>query len=308
MSKAVETAINQLRVLRSNHIPKTGEGTATSNQHAKYGCVFEDGTDLTINSNAKTGWPCHGLLATQSLSKGPVDAVYSLLIEPDDVYEAKEATSAYFSWILGPRSPWRALVYNPSFLFGDQKFIREYGFVFQNLSVLPANQLMNFLVATRMPKEWPSIIKAWYGLVQEGFDERMAFVFLSLFYLEINKTEYTPITSCRYDWPLDVPSRTEAYVRNFLNGEFSYLTSGFNTKSSYGPINELWGKWTPQDTALYVSQLCKTYKHLGTCNKIKGHFGTTMPDYYYWQLTKPEILEILKQEQDRLLSQERQFG
>lgn len=155
-----------------------------------------------------------------------------------------KANDDYFDWIAGKNSPWSS-AFKLGMSFSDNshftpEFWKETGFIFDRPDKIPSNLLHNFLVASRMPREWPNSIKRWSNLTKAGVSPEMALVATSLYpesYSAMHKADW-------YDWPLDVYSGSDDYVRNFLRHDIqkSVLNPPYSKQVAYTPVNAIWGK------------------------------------------------------------------
>lgn len=225
-------------------------------------------------------WPCHAKMGQISNNSA---ALYSVFVKPHEMYGLEEATEAYFNWLTGPTSPWRSLLdqHNSGSVNGhlihNNKFRFKHGFVFDKLDSTPNNLIMNFLIASRVPKEWPMNLLRWYEAVQLGIDPAIALLMVSCFRvaavkyedlilydpfyeehhytLNLSITDYPPSFHLsdiihinnfdKYDWPVDAASSDQDYWSNFVHGTPVTENFGptFKKNSCYvvRSVNGVWG-------------------------------------------------------------------
>lgn len=289
-----------LRDLKTAFPVNKNTGTSTSSKHAGYGV-------LKGTFNKLPYWPCFGHFQGRF---GPTTkAVGSIWVDPDPSLCPTEAVDAYFDWITGPDSPWRSFLslleptviepYKRTVLepvdIRSKEFYRNMGFIFHEVDRLPNNNMMNFLVATRMPKEWPNHIKVWHELVtKHGISKPVAMLGLDFFNLEADSynSKMDPCTRSfknnnKYDWPLDVMSSLgDDYALNFIQGTMIYRGPALVERNSYDNVNKTWGEvsqgYPPKDNQFY-KLLDKRY-----------HSSA--------RLTAADCINILRAEDDRLMS------
>lgn len=220
-----------------------------------------------------------------------------------------EIAKAFHHWLV-TESPWAKTGIVPKDL--TEEFMFTNGFVFTDLRKTPGNLLHNFLIATRMDCEWPSLIKAWYELVTKGFDPSFAFLMLTVFVpFEdtsllhkgnlTNRKKLVLAATDKYDWPLDMARATQDYVLNFLNNNpEGCSTEYFSPTAKTIPVNTLWGKLVPTESEeSYVSILKKLYSELGKpFIRHSGFFNDI--EITYHGFSSENILEIMKREEVRL--------
>lgn len=297
----VQEAIADMKAARISNkwYPNKNKNGSTGGQNVLTGHISTAGGKETraypchrpINSflHAEVLWSCFGWRCTE------------------------KAANWYFDWLIQD-SPWAKTGIVPKGL--EDKFMFSEGFVFTDLDKTPANLLHNFLIATRMPAEWPGFIDTWYSLVtKDGIDPAFAFLFLTCFQA-VNSdganyrtsfdegSESMLAVTDKYDWPLDMARATESYVTNFVGGVTEGLSKTFFSPSAQtAPVNTLWGKLSEvkEYKGKYVNILASLYKDKFTVDRtasITGYFNKEAVDK---KVFKPEALrEIIKLEQKRL--------
>lgn len=300
-------AIEQLDNL--NH-HKATKGGGTGGDNAFYGGVSMGKADYFE-------YPCHAMMKDVH---GGAEVVWSKWVIPKrDIYE--EQSRAYFEWIISKDSPWK-IAFEMGMSFSNKKhfnpeFWWDNGFIFDRLDNIPSNVLHNFLVASRMPKEWPHAICLWYNLVKGGVTPEMALVMSSNFFTDSNNTKnFMNKVNDPYDWPIDACTGNEEYIKNFLNHNQikKVFRPPYSESHVYYPVNIVWGDaLDPQKGTLrhkdktygrkaddYVgsnSVLMSLYKDtVGKCVK-QSTFST---GYTQWSCTVEEITEMGKAEDQRL--------
>lgn len=291
-------------------------GTGADN--ARYGGVSSKGRVYHHK------FACHaymnGMLQQQG-NQRPV-VVYSQYVHPAKSHKMEETTIRFFDWITGQSytmSPWAAVLQGCSeeaYKFMDGNAF-SYGFVFDNLDTVPANYLHNFLVASRMPKEWPSLIKMWQRFIDAGVDPALAMFFSAVFQERqtYKSGVYTPLGHYymsgmnHYDWPLDHATCGEDYLLNFMHGrvDTSVLCPPWAVADRYIPVNRIWG-----DNALgsgtkgtYLHELFERYKSTSSISEAEAQsMGSVLGRFDWfrgWFLRIEDVLRIVQAENTRLL-------
>lgn len=152
----------------------------------------------------------------------------------------KEITIRYLDWLLNS-SPWAGVADNT-----DPEWAYEKGFVITRVD-LPANYLVNFLIATRIPSEWSESVIRWTKLVDAGVPATMAFV-LANFFGDDGKWNV-----CSGHHPFDLPYVD--LVENFVLGKIKNPNKPYNVNPNYFPCNKVWGDCVGD----YYDFLLKTY-------------------------------------------------
>lgn len=328
--KAAEAALQKLQeIVTTNPLTKGGYGTGSDN--ARYGavCSKTDSQGAVITGPDVThynGHPCHAYMKGY---KSPL-AVYNQYGHRPEVPD--EVREAFLNWIISDNAPWRefkgrAVTETPSGV-SMEDFIRTHGWVWTDLKNHPSNLQHNFLVVARMPAEWPRLICHWYSLVQSGLSPEMSFLFLDLFkpLLKSGTTEYSGVKNAywdgaidddrwqvnhtnRYDWPVDICTSGEEYVRNFLSGSVEKLNKSYAESQDYKPVNRIFGdnSLAASDTKAYPNVLFERYSGkfgpgVVECEKFWTARGTGMSVFSYsshWFVTLDEVKEIIRQEEVR---------
>lgn len=311
---------------------------STGGKNAVYGQVLEDAEGQTFK------YPCHKNMAVAHGNK--LKTVWSLLCRPLKTVLDPEIVNAYFNWILDPEiSPWHSLlgmqkeIIYEGLKCTDLEFQMKYGFVFTNIHEIPSNLIMNFFVATRMPKEWPIAIKTWHMLTADyGVDPAVALFYVRLFYANpekpdssgrdanhINPSIKDPriqlLNNNFYDWPLDTVSSEVNYFSNFVFGTPVHLEHPFTDKEkypAYDHINNVWGEtnWYDHNEWVYRGMEINgkgTYSKyiydayspsIGSYVKTESNVGSKRDDkgILSWRLTFDDVISIIKKEEERLVS------
>lgn len=289
------------------------EGT-TGGDNALYG-----GVSPTLNSYYE--YPCHAFM--NSVTSG-AEVVYSKFVLPPFPGYHKMADT-YFDWITGKNSPWkRAFEMGMSFKSKehfDRKFWYEHGFIFDRIDIIPSNVLHNFLVASRMLKEWPKRMNRWYNYLQGGVSPEMSLILASCFTPSKLSDSASSESKDQYDWPLDAVSADgDDYVRNFLHHKMDDTTFNKPYRESHSsrPVNRIWGKGlmnyntgvlSKYGKGAYGTAGCHTkgdfkdrvlfdlYGEYGKLETVPGSFSGTQAE---WKLSTDEIIAIGKKEDRRL--------
>lgn len=269
-------------------------GTGGSN--AFYGSIDNKGKLL------KHSHPCHAYMSGY-LDSSVVFSKYVVQSETDSI------KGRYLNFLLN--GPWKCVTDRITYFTDCQGFINEY------TNKTPANLQQNFLVASRAIAEWPKLIKEWnYLVTKEDIDPRVAFWFLCLFipnpsYMNFNgifptkqNKEVRFNKSLLYDWALDVQSYDDKAFFNFIKGKPSNFNHMYSTNPVYKPVNEIWGKAqnSKKPETFYTWQLQERYsrkygKVIMKPNTYAGPLYQTQ-----WIMSYPEMIEIIKQEEERVMN------
>src|ERR1700675_368550 len=134
-----------------------------------------------LGRNHRHRWDCYAPFGDKKWLKRPI-AIWAVFHHPkqDKIMELK--TRTYLEWLISKEiSPWRSMLpikYNKQFWNVD--FIYDHGLLISNLDT-PANLLVNFLIATRLPYEYVSKLDRWWDLVGQGVHPSIAYVYVHLF-------------------------------------------------------------------------------------------------------------------------------
>lgn len=314
LSKAVKKLIEL-----SKESVDTTFGTSVMNINARYGFVQEDGFLRDFS------YPCHMYMKYCSsdpkslkVSRTPVDVTFSRSMIPTNSICTIEASEAYFKWIYGPNSPWCDFLKTEPMMVEDHninsyEFRKKYGLVFYDLDQLPSNYHHNLLVASRMPKEWPGLIQFWYDLVTvHSINHELALIFSGLIncykkpeiafpVVGSNELEYCFNTIDKYDWPLDATSKEESYVHNFIRHEYNYANPPLKEQAFYAPVNIIWGRKPGGNVKSYPNVLKDLYgSKLGCIKVATSSFDNTTRNQ--WVLSSTDLISLIKQENERLIS------
>ena len=298
-------AVEQLDNLRHHGVTVTG---STGGDNAWYGGV-------SMGKSEYYEYPCHAYMKDIHQE---AQIIWSKWVIPNhSTY--RDSSRAYFEWITGSQSPWGfALDMGMSFKEGrkyhNQEFWWDNGFIFDKLDEIPSNVMQNFLVASRMPKEWPQAIKLWYNIAKDGVSPEMAMVLATNFFTERSDTvNFIAQFEDPYDWPTDAVTGNEDYVRNFLSHrpDNTIFNKPYSVSHKYSPVNAIWGlardpvtsairhKETPYGGKVSKSVLSNLYsKDFG---KVINHGSGKWSDgYSEWRCGVKDLIEIGKQEDKRL--------
>lgn len=307
MPELVTMALDKLKDSVENNKPSetyiTDPGTGGDN--ARYGAVIKVGSNYTTEVKQ---YPCHAYMKHYRNAKVVHNQYRHRNLVPYEV------DRTYFDWITGDKSPWyqffnRNISHTPDSLdkqISDVDWIFNNGWVWSDLSY-PSNLQHNFLVASRMPAEWPSLINLWYTWTERGIDKALAFVFLTVFTKLVNYDKFQINRTNKYDWPLDTGSSGEEYIKNFLSGHVEALTKPYKDDPRYVPVNRIFGDNSANPSQAYPNQLFSMYAdpskeqecHSFWINKGIGFSGF---DYKtHWTVSEEELLDIMKSEQKRLI-------
>ena len=227
----------------------------------------------------------------------------------------KPADDLYLRWLVSPESPFASCL-PPDELVVDGhdiaslEFMKNYGFIFWHISKLPSNVQHQFLVATRLPYQQPTLLARWHYLVMRGFDPSFAYIWMSLWYTADHQHEWTTKGCKRVqltrgnlsEFPLDTATSGPETPVNFMLGHMvGKKNPPFAKSSLYTPVNQLWG---PNNLSPYTDGypqfIINTYGpkssyKLGELQKEQFGNGST------FFLGHADMLRIAEIEQSRLL-------
>lgn len=309
-----------IEVLEAEAKKKVSEQFGTGADNARYGGVSETG------NTSRHNFPCHaymnGMLQLQGKDRPIV--VYSAFVHPAASHKLEYQTKRFFDWITWLDSPWFPVFTGCSV---DTFKYMEYhafqtGFIFDNLDTVPANYLHNFLVASRMPKEWPSLIRMWSEFVDHAVDPAVALFFSSVFQprrksnvgkyglVEYENTDHFYMSPTNhYDWPLDHATCAENYVLNLIRGKVddAVLCPPWAKADRYTPVNRIWGRNDLPlfDLETYLFDLFNRYNQKTSITEVEAKtMGSNLGSFNWmsnWFMTKEEVFTIVKAENQRLL-------
>lgn len=316
LDEAAEMAVKKLLDIVKTYPMKSSMGdTGTGGDNARYGAVS------LIDGQLKTHYNCHPCHSYMKDYKKPL-VVYNQyghrgFINPD-------ADRAWFDFVTSDDGPWKEFKgrrvtampkdYMPEYQNEEEikSFIWNNGWVWSDLKNHPANLQHNFLVASRMATEWPKFIERWYEYTQEGCHPGIAFVFLDVFKeiaydtkkLQVNNTN-------KYDWPVDVCTSTEEYIRNFCLGQVEKLTRSYADTQNYTPVNRVFGNngLSSSVDEAYPNRVFELYhREYGPdkdkCDEYWNKKGTGFSKFNYrthWWVSEADVIRIIKKETKRLL-------
>lgn len=305
MNEAILKAKAFLETLRDDD----AQGGDTEGRNAKYGCADAHGLIQYVSINppsqpkaykdqdfkVNTGQDAYGCHNFMRKMKDPV-VVFSKFMKPGKADselrdKMEEPTRTYFNWLVSS-SPWTDFLWRNHEMDTSSAYLYENGFIFDKLHETPANYLLSFLVASRMPREWPEKIARWHEWTVAGVDSSVAFFFLSLFYFHATNKTFMPAGSDQYDWPIDPVRYSEKYFRNFLDGKMSGANEPYQKCQAYSGVNAIWcdASMSVGDEK-YKDFLIRTYSE---------SLGNLL--YDTWNLKNEELIEVMKQETERCLT------
>lgn len=307
--EAIDMALKQLDVYVKKPMGKSEFNIGTGGDNGRYGAVCVTPDDKLRLYH--TQHPCHAFMRDY---KNPVVVFNQYSHRP--AFLKDEADLLFFDWIMSDDSPWKAFSNRlvsevPEEVKDIKNFIWNNGWVWSDLS-FPSNLQHNFLVAARMASEWPKHINRWYDLViEDGLDKALSFVFLDVFIPVVSDEKKFVINhKNKYDWPIDVCTSEESYVRNFMAGNVEALNKPYADDPQYKPVNRIFGVNTldPKDTRTYTNQIFEMYHNTfgvgeSACADYWSKKGTGMSNFKYsdhWYVTENEIKNIIRQEFERL--------
>lgn len=314
--EAVRMALDKLLEVVKKYPMKTDiANTGTGGDNARYGavCITSEGLHLNYNCH-----PCHAFMKDY---RKPI-VIYNQYGHRSFINE--RADRAYFDWITSDYGPWKDFVgrrvtampktYMPEYQNEEEikSFIWNNGWVWSDLGNHPSNLQHNFLVAARMGTEWPKFIDRWFSWVEDGCHPGMAFVFLDVFRQVSGDTRKWQVNNQnKYDWPIDVCTSSENYIKNFCLGRVEKLNKSYAVSQKYDPVNRIFGEnnLSSADDKGYPNRVFELYHDeygpdKEKCDKYWSKKGTGFSKFNYrthWWVTEAEIVRIIKEEEKRLL-------
>jgi hypothetical protein len=188
---------------------------------AVYGVVNADGK---IVHTQFTG--CHATLGDAHFFGQAPRAIFSWVPKPS-VGLSKEAFE-HWSDYLAHRSPWTKVM-----IAGlPTELVMNEGVVCP--TNVPANFLVNLLIATRMPCEHPNHVKKWHELVEAGAQEDLAVIFACMMGGGNKIAEH----SGNGHHPFDC--FTNHIVKNFVNHDYANPNPIYEKARAYHPCSGGW--------------------------------------------------------------------
>lgn len=310
--EAVTLAVDKLLSVVKAYPMSTKEGyIGTGGDNARYGavCTTPQG-ELTVHYN---GHPCHAYMKDY---KKPL-VVFNQYGHRS--FLSKKADRAWFDFIISDDGPWKEFKgRNTSHTPDDltlkelRDFIFTNGWIWSDLKNHPSNLQQSFLVAARMSAEWPKMIERWYEYIQEGCHPGVAFVFLDVFQpISGDGKKFQVNNKNKYDWPVDVCTSSEDYVRNFCLGDVECLNKSYAEIQVYTPVNRIFGEngLSSADDKAYPNRVFELYHReygpdKSKCDEYWNKKGTGFSSFNYrthWWVSEPEMIRIIKSETKRLL-------
>ncbi len=256
-----------------------------------YGRVSPKGRVKTEN-NA----PCHASL--QHWDSCDVEVFYNWHRH----HTAPTYNRAWVKFLLSKQSPWRAVTgASPPItvkgkLINSPRFVLKHGFILYNLDV-PANLMVNFLIASRAAYEHPKQIKWWKWLVDAGIHPAVAFFFCGQVHSRVSK-RYTLNWTSYGHWALNEDGCDKDYFKNFCTGTVVRPSKLFSESTSYRPCNKVWGTPDMVDRHDYAEYFDGAYGKQQKTITVPSAFGgkpRVVKSY-----TKRKLIQCISKEQRRI--------
>ncbi len=155
----------------------------------------------------------------------------------------RKIVMAWNDWLVH-RSPWKSV-----FVQTTTKFTFWRGFVTH--ANVPANFLVNALIATRTPSEYIEKVRVWYSLRQAGCHEDMAFLLCIVFNANGNVNP-----GSEGHLALEMGEITTDTAERFCFKGPHHLNEPYNLQTDYYPCNAIWqGGGVP-----FVRHIKQTYE------------------------------------------------
>lgn len=259
MPKAVAEKVKKARAIKPllrayRYLEKAENDSMMSN--FKFGTVF----DNKVIKNKFHG--CHVDMQEAYLGAKP-EAVWSMTPKPANGLSRE----AYVAWCdyLVKRSPWKYCVVADI----TAEFVADHGVICP--TNVPANFLVNMLIATRMPCEHHTHVARWYKFVKDGIQEDIAVIFATLLGSGNRLNEYMGVGHHPFDM------FTEESVANFLHHNYASPNPNYIDKKNYFPASGGWmsglennkrrNVWEIPEGQRYHKILKKKYPKDGDANK-----------------------------------------
>jgi len=174
-----------------------------------------------------------------------------------------EILTAFINYLTG---------YSPfadAFVVKDAEWIRANGYILTaNVS---AQMVAGACIATRQCWEYPHMIAAWYGLMEQGLDANTAFLFGCRASLNNGKWKFAQAGTGHTVFRID--QMPEKAIINFIDGKpVKQNDKPYSQKTDYYGVNNLWGECT--DMAPVVEKLGA----IGGGKKAWGAAGVSFDD------------------------------
>lgn len=286
---------------------KNREGDGNAN--AFYGGFLEN-----RNQIERFNWGCHAQMRSMP-GAVIVFSRFKRSEHPGENYVTAEEAKLYNQWITSKQSPWLSVLKSGMSLNKNRPeftkdFWYQHGFIFDKLEC-PSNYLQSFLIASRVPKQWPMFCKRWFDLVHNHkVNPAMAFMLVSYFtpsatnldkYKKSGLWTFHPLD--RGDWAVGIGNSTEDYWQNFHSGTpvTTRLNPPYKTSCNYlspNGVNIIWHPTTARQVH-YGNKLRDLYQDkLGVYDIIyDGGWGENRK---MWAATSEQMAEIGHAEEKRL--------
>ena len=260
--------------------------TPRGDELSRFGTVVKNGA---LRINKFTG--CHAEIS-DNMSMGPQpQVVWSYTPKP----RAELSKEAYQHWCdyLVHRSPWKQVVIADL----DTDFVMNKGVICP--TNVPANFLVNLLIATRMSCEHHQHVERWDKLVEGGANEDMAVIFACMMSGGGDRMSISPFCGNGHH-PFDHFSTS--IVKNFVNHRYASPNKNYVEAKVYHPCSAGWAdgataKHLLNNNEKYFYELRKLYdKAAGGENRMFRVSNEDVPITH----TFNEWVEIINKEHERL--------
>ena len=150
---------------------------------------------------------------------------------PANAFEGTERSKLWVHYLMGPKSPWRAL--HPYIVEKDVDFINNAGFIFDNKKDkgLPTKLTYNFALAIRYPWELPRNYSLWLMLLEKGIEPTLALFLTNFIAPKPEAKDIDGPYEVVYPWSFLESARLDC-ARRFILGEPKTLAT--SEGSQYG--------------------------------------------------------------------------
>lgn len=235
--------------------------------------------------------PCHYALALQTAGGYPAmkekETDWKPIILASQFsfkLEDKEQSLAFWDFITGSDSPWKALMQNgkPTPITDADGEMIGFSFTPHQLKCANFRFYKNFCIATRQVSENPNSIRMWYSLVKLGLDPRDAFLGCTSFSeYEDGKILPNTLQPAGGHWPITISEGTSFSYQTWVSG--SICKDSISINGFFGPHGSFPATKNVHGT---ITGLCQS------AGADVGMFTRTV--IYSKELVKEAVEEFLK--------------
>lgn len=246
----IKTEVKKLHDSKT-HMPMRYGYYTTSAHSSSGGCFY--GIVDSIYSAKNTGGQVyavfHGDGAPLTFEALKDNAVFNKELmawtQPFNIFKGTDRTLIWLSFLLSPRSPWKALL--PFLVEDSPEYINNAGFIFKDVKNIPAKLLYNFVTAFRFPWEMPRAFGLWL-LLRKELGDTQAFWLTQHFTLHKSAETINGPYDIIYPWSCLEETGFDTYAR-FITGTPKTLRA--DCEVTPHTVHSLWpiGLKAPEDYA-----------------------------------------------------------